>query len=69
MEEPKQNRDAKFAFGQCDSPTDVVRKRMAKRKEKDFAGQSHLIYEKLNEMDEETLDILEKMEEGKQNGQ
>ena len=69
MEKPKQNCDSKYAFEECDNPTDVVRKRMAKRKEKDFAGKSHLIYEKLNEMDKETLDILEKMEEGEQNDQ
>lgn len=69
MEKPKQNCDAKYAFEECDSPTDVVRKRMAKRKEEDFVGESHLVYEKLNAMDKETLDILEKIEEGEQNAQ
>lgn len=69
MEKPKQNCDAKYVFEQCDSPVDVVRKRMAKRKEKDFAGQSHLTYEQLNAMDKETVDILEKMEDGEQNDQ
>lgn len=69
MERVKGNFDGTDASERCDRPSEAIRKRISKRNEKNFTGKSHLAYKKLNAMDEETLDVLEKMEEGEQNGQ